>query len=634
VELYPGLSSNAEFLEAQTTPITVEKAAALQDFDGQMIAIYILKNNAARAYAASSYVISIYDAQGNALAATSSSVAFMSPNSRLAKIDRISYPAGASVARMDVQVQPRPEDDWANQEAAAASNAPNPLIPEQIQYTPDASHTEDKVTALVKNSSNQGVDHGGVAAVLYNAAGQIVGGGETGVGFLPAGGQTQVEIRVEVEGEVAQTEIIPFFYNTPVAPGSSSTQPASSGNIQETPLPTAEAPRILSQWFAQRSDDRWVVNFAFLVENPNPDLELLRSEYQVVAYDKAGLVLVSQIAYIDLLPAGQSMAGVGTVTVKETDMVDRMEVTLSDPGQAQTPANPQMPLSAGQVKYTHYQDWDIVSGLVNNSLNQEMTEVAVNAVLFDANGQIIGAGQSYGSYFVPANGQVPVAVRAASNGQVARAEFYPFAQPMNTNLPATPGLQPLKVLAAGFRQNPQSTADITVAFILENPNPDQAIFDVNYVVALYDQAGALLATQSSDMSPLSLVYPGSKTAMTTQFNVSGDTQVARVEIFMGQGQVKSTSGPNPLQGDKASYIATPYPKVTGLVVNSSGEEIKQVNVYAILYDQEGRIIGGGKNTLDSIPANSQVPVELMVASSSTPARVEIYASMDTFGMNP
>jgi hypothetical protein len=102
---------------------------------------------------------------------------------------------------------------------------------------------------------------------------------------------------------------------------------------------------------------------------------------------------------------------------------------------------------------------------------------------------------------------------------------------------------------------------------------------------------------------------------------------------VGQGKVKKTSDPNPLQGDKATYFADPFPKVTGVVVNSSSEELKRVNVYAILYDADGHIIGGGNMSLDSLAANSQVPVEVMVVSPVAPARVEIYAGLDTFGMN-
>jgi hypothetical protein len=136
------------------------------------------------------------------------------------------------------------------------------------------------------------------------------------------------------------------------------------------------------------------------------------------------------------------------------------------------------------------------------------------------------------------------------------------------------------------------------------------------------------------MDPLSIAYPGGKTAKAVQLNVPRETQVAKAGILIGQGRVKDAAGQNPLQGDKATYIATPYPKVTGLILNTGGEEVKRVNAYAVLYDKAGRIVGGGHASLDSVPANGHIPVEIMVKSSEVPASVEIYAGADTFGMNP
>jgi hypothetical protein len=321
VELYPYLGQSAEFWDAQSPSLTVEKAAALQNVDGLVEAIFVVKNSAARAYAGSFYNISLYDAQDKPVAAETGEIAFIFAGSRTAETTTVSYPSGTKIARMDVQVQPRSDNDWVNQQAAAVTT-PDPLTFEQVQYKPDPSHFDDKVTLLVKNGSSQTVDAMGAAALLYNTAGQIVGGGETPVGILPAGGQTQLEIHVNAKGEVDKIEVIPFYYHAPAAPGAADAPPVSPGDAQETSTPSAEAPRILSQWFAQSTENRAWVDFAFLVENPNPTLELLGTEYQAVVYDQAGTVLGSTKGWIPLLPAGGRQGVVGVTTVDDRNYHD------------------------------------------------------------------------------------------------------------------------------------------------------------------------------------------------------------------------------------------------------------------------------------------------------------------------
>jgi hypothetical protein len=271
--------------------------------------------------------------------------------------------------------------------------------------------------------------------------------------------------------------------------------------------------------------------------------------------------------------------------------------------------------------------------MAENTLDQEVSGVQVNALVFDATGQIVGAGRGFGENFVPAGGATPLAVRVYSSGEVARAELYPVYTWIEISPNTLEGIQPLQVSAAGYAQSQQNPADVLVAFVVENPNSSQTIYAANYVVSLYDQAHNLLATATSEMDPLSFVYPGGKAAMDARLNVPGETQVDRVEVSLGQGQVQDGLQ-NPLRGDKPAYFAEPFPKVTGLVLNTSAEEFKRVNVVAVLYDSDDRIIGGGSTSIGSVPANGQVPVEIMVNSAGAPARVELYPGIDTFGMNP
>jgi hypothetical protein len=55
--------------------------------------------------------------------------------------------------------------------------------------------------------------------------------------------------------------------------------------------------------------------------------------------------------------------------------------------------------------------------------------------------------------------------------------------------------------------------------------------------------------------------------------------------------------------------------------------MNQVAVYAVPYDANGNIIGGGFGFVNFIPAGGQTGVEVQVESAGVPARVELYAGI-------
>lgn len=612
-----------EFVGAQASPVGVERVGALRIHPGTVKAVFVIENCAARGYAPVIYHLSLYDDEGRTVTTHDGEIGFIFPNSRSAHEQRLFYDRNIPVTRVEVHVEPSLDDRGDNRAAAGAG--PIPIEAGPAQYLPSVDHRSDKVTALISNTAAQPIDSAGATALLYDAKGQIAGSGSTSLGVLPAGGQMQAEIRVDVMGDIDRAEVIPFFYHLPETLGDSTAQPAPASAAQETPLPSAQAPEILASWFTQNSSNEAVLDYALLLANPNPSLDLHDIEYQVVAYDNAGLAVASRTAWLDRLPAGGRLGVVDTLVMDNDEIPARIDAAIAAPGKPEAPAGTQPPLSVEQAAFASYGDWDAISALVGNALGQPVSGVRANALVFDASDRIVGAGEGHDDLFIPAGGQAPVAVRIATTGEPARAELYPFFVPMAGGPQPVLAHQPLNLIAAGFAQHPQNPGTVTAAFVVENPNPGQAIFAANYQLAAYDSAGALVRTIAGERDPLPAIYPGDRVAAVTFFDVPAQVQVARVDVMLDQGQAKEVTGQNPLAGDKATYVAETYPKITGLVLNGSGKEITRVHVYAVLYDRDGRIIGGGGEQIDRVPANGQVPVEMMVYSTGAPDRVKIYA---------
>ena len=79
------------------------------------------------------------------------------------------------------------------------------LVAEGATYKPD--RFSPKVAAVVRNPGASDVKSPRVSALLLDAEGQIIGGGFTYPSFVPAGGQSAVEVSVRGAAEPASVRV-------------------------------------------------------------------------------------------------------------------------------------------------------------------------------------------------------------------------------------------------------------------------------------------------------------------------------------------------------------------------------------------------------------------------------------------
>ena len=80
--------------------------------------------------------------------------------------------------------------------------------------------------------------------------------------------------------------------------------------------------------------------------------------------------------------------------------------------------------------------------------------------------------------------------------------------------------------------------------------------------------------------------------------------------------------------DNVKFVADNYsPKVTGVVKNLSDQQLDNIRVSAIAYNDAGDIIGGGFTFVDFVPASAQAAAEVSITTSGTPAQVELYPTI-------
>ena len=196
----------------------------------------------------------------------------------------------------------------------------------------------------------------------------------------------------------------------------------------------------------------------------------------------------------------------------------------------------------------------------------------------------------------------------------------PTSVPQKT---ATPAPQSPILSGKGLGQERQSVA---YAFEIENPNPGLAVESSQYQVAVYDKAGTIL---ESDSGYIELLLPGQKFGVAgTTYLDSADQIADHIEVQVKPGEYVASEAQSGFGTDMVTYeMGTYSSKVTGIIQSPYKQDASDVKAYALAYDAEGALIGGGYTFVNFVPAEGQAPVEISVVTSGEPAKIAVFASV-------
>jgi len=162
--------------------------------------------------------------------------------------------------------------------------------------------------------------------------------------------------------------------------------------------------KLLKQGFGQNGKE---VGYGFIVENPNANLAIESSQYQIAAYDADGAVVKTDSGYLELLLPSQKVGVGGTMYLDEGVSISKIEVQLSSGRASPSDAVPTFTVDA--VSYTAGQISAHATGIVSNPFNRDVNELRVSVVAYDSAGEIIGGGFTFLN-FILANSKTGVKV--------------------------------------------------------------------------------------------------------------------------------------------------------------------------------------------------------------------------------
>jgi hypothetical protein len=389
-------------------------------------------------------------------------------------------------------------------------------------------------------------------------------------------------------------------------------------NPEESLVDGLTALVIQKQGYGQNEQE---LAYAFLVHNPNPDLTIADSEYQVIAYDQSGRVVLTDTEFISFILPGQSLGIAGNMYLEEDVLIEDLVVQVQTGKPHFDKAIPALDVQA--VEYRPGEYFDRVTGLIAGPKNHDVEDLRVSAIAYDNAGEIIGAGYSFVS-FIKAGKTTGVEVTITNDGIVDRVELFPRLSLSFVDFVGekrSKNVQDLSLLQTDFVQNDQ---EVGYGFLIENPNQNLVAEDNEYRITVYDSAGKVILV---DEGYIDRLMPGQPFGFGSTFFVEEGEEVESIDLQLKTGSFRRSELFPTLETGNVKILGDQYSNiVTGEIVNRHDQAFEDIRVSAVVFDANDQIVGGGFTWLDDIAANDRLGVEIWINSVGEPVSVRLFAS--------
>jgi hypothetical protein len=420
------------------------------------------------------------------------------------------------------------------------------------------------------------------------------------------------------------------------APPAASVSQEVESNLVPVPDPEAEADpepfkpvlasavpskpiEVTAQGYGQSGQN---VGISCKLYNPNLDLAIQDSQYQIAVKNAEGAVIGTTEGYISYIPEGAELGVATTMYLDEGLIAANIEIQVKT-GEAVKPVWSGT-FATEQVTYVPSEYYPSVRGKITNQSNQDISYMWVSALVYDDAGEIIGGGNGYLN-FILANSSIGVIVPVYSSENVSRVELFPaisdvYGMSYSGQLPGD--VKDILLTKQGFGQNNTS---VGIGMMIENPNQGYTFEYSLYHVTSYSEDGSILGVSEGSIN---LLLPKQVLGVADSQYLDEGASVSRIEIQIKAGDFIASQELSTFTSENVTFMPDEYsPQVTGEIVNPYNKEVTDLQVDAIAYDQAGEIIGSGMTYLEFIPANSKAAVSVYLTIAGTPAAVELFTSV-------
>lgn len=177
----------------------------------------------------------------------------------------------------------------------------------------------------------------------------------------------------------------------------------------------------------------------------------------------------------------------------------------------------------------------------------------------------------------------------------------------------------LELINYGFGQDENYGS---YAFLLNNPNQSYSINNSQFQIAVYDESGTVLDT---DSGYIEIILPDQTVGIGSEIYLDEGQVISNIEIQIRDGDPESSDQISTFITENINYYKGEYYSyVTGLINNPYNNNLTDLRVSAVLYDPVGNIIGGGFTYLNFILANSSTGISISLEDYGEVDKAEIY----------
>lgn len=360
--------------------------------------------------------------------------------------------------------------------------------------------------------------------------------------------------------------------------------------------------------FGVDGDEAYV---GFVMKNLNTSLALTGVEYTINIMDGDGIIVGQENNIFPWLLPEQKSGFFFRVSLDEENPPPKSYNIVLEYENAEEPELSGDPFSSDKIKLYDSGYWPVVSGIIRNSSTNVYTDVRTSVLCYDADGKIIGGGYEYID-FIPGGGQNGFASYLDTYGPVELMEVFPIMSYLSEPYEDTAEFWgKISVVDQNFYLS--SSDHLYGGVIVQSELDDEILEDAILNVTFYDAEGYVVGHASQKIDYL---MPGERLGVTPYIDdFSDDISLSSFEtrVFPGEYAEDFELTENVFPVNSTELVGDYQSDVKVNFSNAYTKEVNEVDVYVLLYDASGIIIGGGTGYTDEpTPAGGTGEAEVYV----------------------
>lgn len=375
-------------------------------------------------------------------------------------------------------------------------------------------------------------------------------------------------------------------------------------------------------------DNEYFVPYAYEIKNTDPTYALLDTYCSVEAFDSNGESLGEWEDFVEFLKPGESTKFSGQVWKLSENIAEEIRVACEYQLTENSDYTLPLEISNERLFYDDLFTQHIVTAVVKNTSPTTYLYTRIDAIAYNNAGEMIGGGYDVIS-FIYGNTQVGASIILNIDEQPARIEYYPKTPNYNEIDDNPARTSQISVTASNY----ESFGTYLSGGMLVKNNINQLITGFNVLTTFYAEDGSVCM---KDYFSGDVLFPGEMIGISNGSIFHPETCVpTSYESYVYPLDVAEPQLPaNPFSVSNAQYSNEDYSKVSLTITNNHNQRISDLTVYVLLYNADGVIIGGSKDYLGEIGANSSAEMEIWVSDIGNQAlgKIEVYPTLTSYSI--